>query len=113
LFRFVDVIIFRKDYSPPSSPPSRPFNGLPALLTTNAATMTIVKTGATTTATAAMTIKTVVSIVTAANMTTSPNVMAAWIAQEVDKAAVTGLITPSTPSTLVPSTPMTLTSVSC
>jgi hypothetical protein len=25
LFRFADVIIFRKDYSPPSSPPSRPF----------------------------------------------------------------------------------------
>jgi hypothetical protein len=26
LFRFADTIIFRKDYSPPSSPPSRPFN---------------------------------------------------------------------------------------
>jgi hypothetical protein len=25
LFRFADVINFRKDYSPPSSPPSRPF----------------------------------------------------------------------------------------
>jgi hypothetical protein len=25
LFRLADVIIFRKDYSPPSSPPSRPF----------------------------------------------------------------------------------------
>ena len=26
LFRLADVINFRKDYSPPSSPPSRPFN---------------------------------------------------------------------------------------
>jgi hypothetical protein len=26
LFRFADAINFRKDYSPPSSPPSRPFN---------------------------------------------------------------------------------------
>ena len=26
LFRLAGVIIFRKDYSPPSSPPSRPFN---------------------------------------------------------------------------------------
>jgi len=27
LFRLAGIIIFRKDYSPPSSPPSRPFSG--------------------------------------------------------------------------------------
>jgi hypothetical protein len=75
--------------------------------------MTIVKTGATTTATAAMTIKTAAMTATTAKMTTSPDVMTVRIAREVDKAAVTGLITPSTPSTPVLSTPMTLTLVSC
>ena len=87
-------------------------NRLLTLLTTNAATMTIMKTCATMTTTIAVTIKTVAMTVTTAKMTVSPGVTTARIAREPDKAAITGLITPSTSSMPVPSAPMTLTSAS-
>ena len=88
-------------------------NRLPAPLTTNTAMMTVVKIGATTTATAVVTTKTTTSTVTAAKMTTSLGVMTARIAREADKAIVAGLITPSTPSMPVPSAPTTLILARC
>ena len=50
--------------------PKKP-NGLPALLTTNATTMTVVKTGATTTAIAAVMTKTAAKMITSPSMTTA------------------------------------------
>ena len=84
-------------------------NGLPAPLATNAVTMTAVKAGATTTAIAAVTTKTATTTVTTAKMTVSPDVTTTRRAQEADKATIAGLITRSTQSTPVPSTPMMLT----
>ena len=87
-------------------------NGLPAPLTTNATMMTIMKTDPTMTATAVVMTKTTTMTVTIAKMTVIPGMTTAQIAREADKAAVTRLITPSTPSTPMPSAPMTLTSAS-
>ena len=88
-------------------------NGLPTPLTTNIVAMTAMKIGTTTATTDAMMIKTAATTTTTAKMTVSPGVMTAQIAREADKAAVTRLITPSTPSTPMPSAPTTLISASC
>ena len=72
-------------------------NGLFALPTTSTANMTDMKTDATMTVTTAVTTKTAATTMTAAKMTVSPCVTTTRIAQEADKAAITGLITPSTP----------------
>ena len=88
-------------------------NGLPAPLTTNDATMTIVKTGATTIVTAIMMSATAAMTMTASKMTASPDMTTTRIAREAYKAGVAGLITPSTPSTLMPSAPTMLISASC
>jgi len=59
--------------------PKKP-NGLPAPLTTNAATITVMKTGAMMTVTSVVTTKAATMTTTAAKMTTSPGVMTARIA---------------------------------
>ena len=78
-------------------------NRLLAPLTTNTAMMAVMKIGAT------MTTTTVVTTKTTAKMIMSPSVMTAQRAQGADKAAITGLITRSTPPILKPSAPMMLT----
>ena len=91
--------------------PKKP-NGLPTPLTTNVATMTIVKTGAKTITMAAVTTKTTATTTIVAKMIASPSVTTARIAREADKAIVAGLITP-TPSMLMPSAPTMLILASC
>ena len=88
-------------------------NRLPAPLSTNVVTLTAVMIGAMMTATSTVMIKTAMTTMIIAKMIASPSMTTAQIAREADKAAVTGLITPSTPSTPVPSAPTTLTLISC
>ena len=91
---------------------SKKLNGLPALPTTSAATMTDVKTDATMTVTTTVMITTAAMTATATKMLAISGVMTTQRAQGVDKAIAASLITRSTPPILEPSTPMMLTSAS-
>ena len=79
-------------------PTPRKPNGLPVLIATHAATTIAARRGTTMIVTAAAMITIIaMMIVYAAKMTPSTSATTAWRVQEVDKAAIGGLTTPSMP----------------